>query len=261
MKEIWKDIKGYEGKYMVSTEGRVKSLNYKNSSGSNILKQGLDRYGYKQLTLYLNGIKKTFKIHRLVAETFLENPTNLPQINHKDENKQNNTVSNLEFCSASYNINYGTRNKKTSDKLKVIRKTTGVISGENNPMYGKHHTEETKRKLSEAHKGKYTGENNPMYGKHRSNEVKEKLRKANKGKKISEETKKKMSKANKGDKHPQAKKVICITTGEIFNYIKEATKKYNVDNSSITKCCKGYRKTSGKHPITGEKLEWSYYIE
>ena len=76
--------------------------------------------------------------------------------------------------------------------------------------------------------------------------------------KHTEETKKKISKTLKGENHPQAKRVICITTGETFNCILEAEKKYNVANQSISKCCRGKRKSAGKHPVTGEKLVWEY---
>lgn len=98
-----------------------------------------------------------------------------------------------------------------------------------------------------------TAEYNSNYGTHN-----EKLSEAKKGKKINEEHKHKIGKANKGEKHPRAKKVICVTTGETFNYIKEANLKYGICNGEISKCCKGKRKSAGKHPITGEKLVWEY---
>ena len=92
-----------------------------------------------------------------MALTFIPNPLNLPQVNHKDEDKTNNTVWNLEWMSHKDNCNYGTRNKKISEGNK----------GKNNPMCGKkgkHHTEETKKKMSENH-ADFKGKNNPMYGK------------------------------------------------------------------------------------------------
>jgi len=125
MKEIWKDIKGYESLYQVSNLGRVKSLarkvikiNCVSFKKERILKQQTDRYGYKKVILQRNYQIKTFSIHRLVAEAFLENPYNLPQINHKDENKENNCVLNLEYCDSKYNNNYGTRNKRVSETMK-----------------------------------------------------------------------------------------------------------------------------------------------
>lgn len=110
MKEIWKDIKNFEGLYQVSNLGRIKN------NKDEILKPAIKR-GYNQVTLCKNGERKYIGVHRLVAESFIPNPNNLPQVNHKDENKLNNTVQNLEFCDCSYNINYGTRNKKISKKL------------------------------------------------------------------------------------------------------------------------------------------------
>ena len=106
MKEEWRDIKGYEGLYQISNLGRIKSL--KDNHGKyreKILKPG-------------NSKGKLFKIHRLVAIHFIENPNNYPEVNHKDENPINNHVNNLEWCTAEYNVNYGTRNKRASEKLK-----------------------------------------------------------------------------------------------------------------------------------------------
>lgn len=125
MKEIWKDIKGYEGLYQVSNLGRVKSLkrNCKGGHGSNrivnerILAQcntGRDR-DYKGVRLCKNKILKSFQIHRLVAEAFIPNSNNYPCVNHKKEfEKWNNKVSNLEWCTYKYNINYGTHNERAA---------------------------------------------------------------------------------------------------------------------------------------------------
>lgn len=121
-KEIWKDIKGYEGMYQVSNLGRVKSLERyrKNNGGSEtlmpekILKQGKLKRGYCRVELCKDAIRKPYLVHRLVAETFIDNPNNLPEINHKDECKENNIVDNLEWCDSKYNNNYGTHNQKVS---------------------------------------------------------------------------------------------------------------------------------------------------
>ena len=113
MEEIWRDIKGYEGKYKVSNLGRVKSLNYHRSCKERILKNLINTRGYLTTVLYKNGIGNNVQIHRLVATAFIENPENLPEVNHIDENKTNNFVSNLEFCDRKYNNNYGTRNERS----------------------------------------------------------------------------------------------------------------------------------------------------
>ena len=107
-KEIWKDIQGYEGKYQVSNLGRVKSLNYNNTCKERILIPCKKPNGYLCVVLSKNCICKKFYVHRLVAQAFIENPDNLPQVNHIDENKLNNRVENLEWCSHEYNTNYGT---------------------------------------------------------------------------------------------------------------------------------------------------------
>jgi hypothetical protein len=109
IEEIWKDVVGYEGYYQVSNLGRVKSLPRVNSKyPETILKQWYIRKGYLQCQLSINNIRKAFYVHRLVAIAFIENPNNLPFINHKDEIKSNNVVYNLEWCTNIYNVNYGT---------------------------------------------------------------------------------------------------------------------------------------------------------
>jgi len=119
MQEMWKNIKDYEGKYEVSNLGRVRSL--KNNCGNNrketlILKQCIDNRGYLRVNLNNHNKGKSFLVHRLVASAFILNPNNLPQVNHKDENKQNNNMENLEWCNNQYNINYGTRKERISKK-------------------------------------------------------------------------------------------------------------------------------------------------
>lgn len=149
--EIWKDIKGYEGRYQVSNLGNVKSLKRiitnslgrKHTINERILSPGKDKDGYLQVNLHLNRKTKMVKIHRIVALTFIDNPNNMPIINHKDENKQNNKASNLEWCDYKYNVNYGNCPQKRSLSMK------GKVGmrGENNPMYGR------------------VGKLNPMYGR------------------------------------------------------------------------------------------------
>ena len=96
MEEIWKPVEGYNGRYEVSNHGRVKSYAQDTKKGK--IKNGHPTFrGYRQILLYDgNGTKKWYPIHRLVASAFIENPDNLPQVNHKDENKANNFVDNLE---------------------------------------------------------------------------------------------------------------------------------------------------------------------
>lgn len=128
--EIWRDIKGYEGLYQVSNEGRVKSLERKTQHRGRLitikerfLKQSHDTKGYLMAHLYKNGIDNTLKVHRLVAEAFIDNPDNLPEVNHKDECKTSNVVENLEWCDTKYNINYGTHNERVAKSL-----TNGITS-------------------------------------------------------------------------------------------------------------------------------------
>ena len=105
MEEIWKVINGSLGKYEVSTNGEVR-----NSATKLHLKQSKTRKYHYVSMCFEKRVRKM--VHKLVAEAFLPNPNNLPQVNHKDENRENNHVDNLEWCTASYNARYGNRNKK-----------------------------------------------------------------------------------------------------------------------------------------------------
>ena len=171
--EEWRNIKGYENLYQISNLGRVKTLPRKNrKTKEKIMKLRKDKDGYLRLGLHKEGKQTTHQVHRLVAEAFLENPNNYECVNHKDENKQNNKIENLEWCTRAYNNTYGTRKYNNMSRNK--------------------------------------------------------------------------------------KKVKCITTGEIFSSIKEAENAYSIHSQNICKCCKDKTKSSGKHPVTGEKLYWEY---
>jgi hypothetical protein len=111
MKELWKSIEGYEGLYEISDLGNVKILERKRPNGK-LYKEKIMRANargnYAEVSLYKDGKATHHLVHRLVAEAFIPNPDNLPQVNHRDENKKNNCVDNLEWCTAKYNCNYGT---------------------------------------------------------------------------------------------------------------------------------------------------------
>lgn len=117
MKEIWRDIKDYEGLYQISNFGRVKSLPRNGTiSTERILKPLLTGRGYYKVTLSKHNKAKYPSIHRLVAEAFILNPDNLPQINHKDGNKTNNKVGNLEWCTSLENVKHSIYTGLRSDK-------------------------------------------------------------------------------------------------------------------------------------------------
>ena len=116
MEEIWKDVKGFEGRYQVSNLGRVRSLdftwlayNYKVCGyveckrKGKILKPKTSYNGYLQVCLKISSKNHYKLLHRLVADAFIPNPNNLPTVNHKDEDKWNNRVDNLEWCTYKYN--------------------------------------------------------------------------------------------------------------------------------------------------------------
>lgn len=146
---VRKPIKGYEGYYEVDQFGRVYSVDrlipvddngrqYNKVLRGKQMKQNMHSKGYKVVSLTKDGKTKTVFVHRIVAEAFIRNEDNLPMINHKDEDKTNNFVENLEWCTAKYNRSYG----------KAIEKHAKAIKG-------RKHTEEHNQKISEGVKRSY----------------------------------------------------------------------------------------------------------
>lgn len=160
--EIWKDIIGYEGLYQVSSLGRVRSLDrYVVDSLENrrfykgkVLSPVKDTDGYLKVGLSYNGKCKKCLVHRLAAQAFIENFDNLPEVNHKDEDKTNNNVDNLEWCTAKYNSNYGTSIERR--KVKMI----------NNGYFLDLNSDEKKIYKKEYHK-KYYQENKEYISEHK----------------------------------------------------------------------------------------------
>ena len=133
--EIWKDIEGFEGRYQVSSCGRVKSLSHFQSFGNQgmriiperLLKYGNRANGYMMVVLCKDNIRKSCNVHRLVAQAFIPNPNNLPQVNHIDENKHNNNVDNLEWVTSKENINHGTSLKRRSESQRYTQKSKKAV--------------------------------------------------------------------------------------------------------------------------------------
>jgi len=114
--ESWRPIKGFETRYTVSNTGLVFS-----KLTGRYLTPKVDRYGYEVVTLCKNGKAKYITVHRLVAMAFIPNPNGLPCVNHKDENKRNNRVENLEWVTVKENDNYGTRNQRMAESKKKVQ--------------------------------------------------------------------------------------------------------------------------------------------
>ena len=152
MIEEWKDIViekngvvyNYTNKYQVSNFGRLRALNFHRSGYSKLLKLRNTSDGYLQVGLRKDGKQTMFRVHRLVANAFIENPNNLPVVNHKDENKQNNNVDNLEWCTVEHNNTYGSR-------VENMAKT----------HTGMKRSQDTCDNISKSLKGKNTGDKNP----------------------------------------------------------------------------------------------------
>jgi len=147
--EIWKTIEGYEN-YEISNLGRVKSLGNNKTRKEKILKPVKDRKGYLVVSLCQNGSMKTCKIHRLVAQAFIPNPENKPQVNHKNEIKTDNRAENLEYCTAKENLNYGTHNERVAKALKGRKQSQEHIEKRVKAKKGRKLSQEHIEKLSIA---------------------------------------------------------------------------------------------------------------
>lgn len=149
MIEEWRTIVGYEGLYEVSSLGRVRSLDRYDSRNhfrrGRILKLSYDTVGYLIVGLHSNGKAKIYLVHRLVAQAFIPNPDNLPEVNHIDEDKTNNRVDNLEMCNREYNSNYGTRN----DRIRATSIKNGYWTGLSEEEYRKKYYQEHKDEHTE----------------------------------------------------------------------------------------------------------------
>ena len=163
MEEIWKDVIGYEDYYQVSNLGNVRSKDREVNAWHGIvlkkgrvLKQSIGNNGYYSVCFQINNIKKQHSVHRIVAQAFIPNLDNMPYINHKDENRLNNNIKNLEWCSAKYNINYGTckerRNETKRDKCK-LSKTTLQYNLDGTLIKEWKSTKEIERKLGFSNQG------------------------------------------------------------------------------------------------------------
>lgn len=147
MEEIWKPVVGYEGLYEVSNLGRVKSLDYRRTGKERLMKMGKGgRNAYYKVHLYKDGKMNIKLVHRFVAEAFIHNQNNLPQVNHIDENGLNNRVDNLEWCTNKYNVNYGTARERMKEKRykpvyqysldgKLIKEWTSTIEAQKQTGY------------------------------------------------------------------------------------------------------------------------------
>ena len=204
MQEIWKDIPGYEGLYMISNLSHVYSFKL-----NRLLIQYKDENGYKDVWLTKDGKGKHYSVHRLVAMTFIPNPDNLPQVNHKDENPSNNCVLNLEWCTAKYNCNYGNHNKNVSKSLKKLYEDGTLIS----PMKDKKHSLDARAKMSESAKLRPSNQK----GLKRTDEQRKRISESHKGLKHTEEQKRKIGEKAVGNKASTGFK--WITNGKEIKYV------------------------------------------
>ena len=198
--------------------------------------------GYKGCTCFYRAIQK-YGWDNFDHEVVASNLT-LQEANHFEEL----LIAMLDTTNSDkgYNLQSGGENNKLSEetKRKMSKAHKGKFIGKNNPFYGKHFSEETRIKLSESHKGMCAGKNNPMYGVHRFGEDNPMY-----GKHHSKESRKKMSESRKdkcvGNDNPRAKAIVCIEANIVYGTAKEVEEKLNINRGNICSCCQGKRKTAG----------------
>ena len=167
--EVWRDVVGYEGLYKVSNKGNVRSVARKDSigrkCGGRTLRPVTTKDGYLRIDLHKNGVRNSKYIHRLVAEAFIPNAESLPQVNHLDEVKVNNNVSNLEWCTSKYNSNHGTRNER---RVQALSKKVRAVNVETGEVITFSSTKEARKKgyynASKACRGVYKNLNGNLIG-------------------------------------------------------------------------------------------------
>ena len=217
MGEIWKDVVGYEGLYQVSNLGRIKSFRGKRSKDG-IMSLG-ENHGYKVILVPNGKSRKMLLVHRLVAQAFIPNPENKPDIDHINGDRQDNRVENLRWCTPLENMNNPITRQRISE----------AVQGEKNPFYGHKHNSKSKNKMSQSRLGRFSGVENPFYGR-----------------KHSEETKQIMSKKKK--ERGGIPIIQMSKEGEIIKIWEHASiagKTLDISPSSITECCRGKRKSIG----------------
>ena len=269
MEEIWKDVVGYEGLYQVSNLGRVKSIGSDKWHKCRLIKPHFDgQKHYLFVQLYKNHISKKFNVHRLVATAFIPNPNNYPQVNHKDENKTNNFVfvnkdgtvdydkSNLEWCTAEYNINFNdgsamkraikTRYEKHSVE-EIVAKTKATKIKNNSYSAEKPVNQFTwggdfvARYTSSVAASKHTGAQMHVISRCCRGICKQ----AGGFIWLYDEDVDKI-KERKLDAHPNSKKVGQYDLGgnliKIWNSASDACKTLDINPASLSECCNGKRK-------------------
>lgn len=234
--EIWKDVIGYEGQYQVSNKGNVRSLDRIDNIGrkqrGRTLKPSNNKDGYLHVGLSKNGTSKHKLIHRLVAEAFIPNPNNYPEINHIDEDKVNNNVKNIEWCTREYNLNFGTARKRGSSKtcipVKGVHKETGKEIYLKSMAEGTLHGF-TPKGISDVCSGKCNTHRGYFFQKIESGEIV-----------TFSSTVEARNNCYASKKIPKKVKAINIETGEVlrFNSAKEAIDK-GYDRGTIGKACRG----------------------
>lgn len=270
MDEIWKDICFYDnvrnitfdftGLYMVSNFGRIKSLK---NNDEVLLKSTEDCNGYHVVALYKEKNRYLFRVHRIVAHIFLPIEKDKPFVDHIIPVSKGGTdeASNLRWCTQKENINNELTKITMSESMKGLKHYNAmikIICVTTNEIFESAREAEKKYNISNQNISKcckrklFSAGKHPLTGEKLVWRYLDEYDDSNKEILLEQAVN-----CNKGKNNPTARKILCVTTGEVFNSLKEASEKYKVNSSNICNCCKNKRKYT-KSPINGLKLEWKY---
>ena len=235
-------MKEFIPNYYVTRDGRIFSTAC--NKGMQELHPCISNHGYYRITIK----QKNYSVHRIVADSFLEKTSDDLVVNHKDGNKLNNNVDNLEWCTQKENVEHAWRTGLcTSDKnyfkqavYKVSMKDFSILSEYPSIKAAEKDNPKAKGHIASCCTGKRSNAGG-YYWVYKNKYVKEEFPNTIKVK--SDLT---------GANNPSARRVICLTTNEVFDTMKEACKKYGISPSNLSLCCRGKLKTTGG-------MRWKYY--
>lgn len=277
--EVYKYTNKANGKVYIGITTRSVEIRHKEHlkdiNDSYLFHRALRKYGIENFLLEVIDSadsldelleKEKLYIHLFNSFIYSENPNGYNMTtggegtfgySHTEESKAAMSEQRKEYYKTHNHPALGaTRTEESKEKQRI--RMVGKYTGKHNPYFGKKHSGKTKAIMSVKWKERYDNGMHSRLGSKLGEETKHKISIKLKGRVISQEQRDNQSLVMSGSNHPNSLRAICTTTNEAFEYMGDASKKYGLDRSNLTKCCKGKTKWCGIHPSTGENLKWKY---